>query len=102
MGVNDVTVIHGDTAIVQYGIGTFGSRGLAVGGVAVYMAIQKLKDKASKIAAHVLQCEKATFVDGKFCADGQRQGRSACSLSVPVAAGACGERCQNQMPAEKL
>ena len=48
VGVNDVTVIHGDTAIVQYGIGTFGSRGLAVGGVAVYMAIQKLKDKASK------------------------------------------------------
>jgi aerobic carbon-monoxide dehydrogenase large subunit len=70
VGVNDVTVIHGDTAIVQYGIGTFGSRGLAVGGVAVYMAIQKLKDKAGKIAAHVLQCEKASFVDGKFCASG--------------------------------
>ena len=69
VGVNDVTVIHGDTAIVQYGIGTFGSRGLAVGGVAVHMAIQKLKDKAGKIAAHMLQCEKASFVDGKFCAD---------------------------------
>ena len=66
VGVNDVTVIHGDTAIVQYGIGTFGSRGLAVGGVAVYMAIQKLKDKASKIAAHVLQCEKATFCRWKI------------------------------------
>jgi carbon-monoxide dehydrogenase large subunit len=76
VGVNDVTVIHGDTAIVQYGIGTFGSRGLAVGGVAVYMAIQKLKDKASKIAAHILQCEKASFVDGKFCADGQGGGKA--------------------------
>ncbi len=76
VGVNDVTVIHGDTAIVQYGIGTFGSRGLAVGGVAVYMAIQKLKDKASKIAAHVLQCEKASFVDGKFCADGKSGGKA--------------------------
>jgi aerobic carbon-monoxide dehydrogenase large subunit len=74
--VNDVTVIHGDTAIVQYGIGTFGSRGLAVGGVAVHMAIQKLKDKASKIAAHVLQCEKASFVDGKFCADGNTSGKT--------------------------
>jgi aerobic carbon-monoxide dehydrogenase large subunit len=81
VGVNDVTVIHGDTAIVQYGIGTFGSRGLAVGGVAVYMAIQKLKDKASKIAAHVLQCEKATFVDGKFCADG---GGKAPAATLPV------------------
>jgi carbon-monoxide dehydrogenase large subunit len=76
VGVNDVTVIHGDTAIVQYGIGTFGSRGLAVGGVAVYMAIQKLKDKASKIAAHILQCEKASFVDGKFCADGKGGGKA--------------------------
>src|ERR1043166_856142 len=82
VGVNDVTVIHGDTAIVQYGIGTFGSRGLAVGGVAVYMAIQKLKDKAAKIAAHVLQCEKASFVDGKFCADG-KSGKAP-EPTVPV------------------
>jgi carbon-monoxide dehydrogenase large subunit len=81
VGVNDVTVIHGDTAIVQYGIGTFGSRGLAVGGVAVYMAIQKLKDKASKIAAHMLQCEKASFVDGKFCADGKGEAPAA---AIPV------------------
>ena len=84
VGVNDVTVIHGDTAIVQYGIGTFGSRGLAVGGVAVYMAIQKLKDKAAKIAAHVLQCEKAAFVDGKFCADGKAKGEVP-APSAPVA-----------------
>jgi carbon-monoxide dehydrogenase large subunit len=84
VGVNDVTVIHGDTAIVQYGIGTFGSRGLAVGGVAVYMAIQKLKDKANKIAAHVLQCEKATFVEGKFCADGKATGEVP-APSAPVA-----------------
>jgi aerobic carbon-monoxide dehydrogenase large subunit len=83
VGVSDVTVIHGDTAIVQYGIGTFGSRGLAVGGVAVYMAIQKLKDKAGKIAAHVLQCEKASFVDGKFCADGK--GKEVPAPSAPVA-----------------
>jgi aerobic carbon-monoxide dehydrogenase large subunit len=82
VGVNDVTVIHGDTAIVQYGIGTFGSRGLAVGGVAVYMAIQKLKDKAAKIAAHLLQCEKASFVDGKFCADSK--GGKAPEPAMPV------------------
>ena len=55
--LNDVTVIHGDTAIVQYGIGTFGSRATAVGGTAVLIAIEKLKEKAAKIAAHMMQCE---------------------------------------------
>ncbi|HZI56147.1 MAG TPA: molybdopterin cofactor-binding domain-containing protein, partial [Verrucomicrobiae bacterium] len=74
---------HGDTAIVQYGIGTFGSRGLAVGGTAVYLAIQKLKDKAGKIAAHLLQCENASFIDGKFCADGKTKG-SVPEPSTPV------------------
>src|SRR5207253_6331218 len=39
--INDVTVIHGDTGVVQYGIGTFGSRGTAVGGTAVLIAIQE-------------------------------------------------------------
>lgn len=59
--LHDVTVIHGDTAIVQYGIGTFGSRATAVGGTAVLIAIQKLKEKALKIAAHVLQGDAATL-----------------------------------------
>jgi carbon-monoxide dehydrogenase large subunit len=85
VGVNDVTVIHGDTAIVQYGIGTFGSRGLAVGGTAVYMAIQKLKEKAGKIAAHLLQCEATTFTDGKFCeAAAKAKGASVPEPVVPM------------------
>jgi len=68
VSVNDSTVIHGDTAVVQYGIGTFGSRGLAVGGVAVYMALQKLKTQAGKLAAHLLGVDASTvsFADGKF------------------------------------
>src|SRR5262249_6372405 len=68
VSVNDPTVIHGDTAVVQYGIGTFGSRGLAVGGTAVYMAIQKLKEKAGKLAAHLLGVDAGTvtFADGQF------------------------------------
>jgi carbon-monoxide dehydrogenase large subunit len=66
--LNDVTVIHGDTGVVQYGIGTFGSRATAVGGTAVLVAIQKLKEKANKIAAHMLQCETSVlnFESGKF------------------------------------
>src|SRR5205085_1253307 len=66
--VNDVTVIHGDTAIVQYGIGTFGSRGLAVGGAALHLATEKVVKKAKRLAAHLLQTDEAslTFEDGKF------------------------------------
>src|SRR5712671_5418874 len=67
--LNDVTVIHGDTAIVQYGIGTFGSRATAVGGTAVLIAIQKLKEKAAKIAAHMLQGDASSlsFEGGRYC-----------------------------------
>src|SRR5207244_7881848 len=66
--LNDVTVIHGDTGIVQYGIGTFGSRATAVGGTAVLIAIQKLKEKASKIAAHMMQCDasRLSFENGCY------------------------------------
>jgi len=66
--LNDVTVIHGDTGIVQYGIGTFGSRATAVGGTAVYVAIQKLKEKANKIAAHMLKADatRISFEGGKY------------------------------------
>src|SRR6185436_4332451 len=68
VSINDVTVIHGDTGVVQYGIGTFGSRATAVGGTAVYIAVQKLKEKAEKIAAHILQAgsSKVSFEGGKY------------------------------------
>ena len=66
--LKDVTVIHGDTGIVQYGIGTFGSRATAVGGTAVLIAIQKLKEKAQKIAAHMLQADasRLSFEGGRY------------------------------------
>jgi aerobic carbon-monoxide dehydrogenase large subunit len=84
--INDVTVIHGDTAIVQYGIGTFGSRGTAVGGTAVYMALEKLKDKATKLAAHMLEAGSApvTFEGGKFTVAGS--GKSVTIQEVALAA----------------
>jgi len=65
----DVRVVHGDTAIVQYGIGTFGSRATAVGGTAVYGALQKVKEKATRLAAHLLGEENVAnvaFEDGCF------------------------------------
>jgi len=66
--LNDVVVIHGDTSIVQYGIGTFGSRATAVGGTAVYMAVEKLKEKANQIAAHLLGADASSiaFNEGRY------------------------------------
>lgn len=82
--LNDVTVIHGDTGVVQYGIGTFGSRATAVGGTAVLIAIEKLKEKANKIAAHMLQCDTSAvaFESGRY----SRQAASAAAAgeSEPV------------------
>src|SRR5215210_1226608 len=85
--LNDVTVIHGDTGIVQYGIGTFGSRATAVGGTAVYVAIQKLKEKAHKIATHLLQADasRVSFEGGKYSlAAAAAATASATGTSEPV------------------
>ncbi len=70
LGVNidDVLVLHGDTSIVQYGIGTFGSRGTAVGGTAVYFALQELKAKIKKFGAMLLNSDDVTLANGQ-CID---------------------------------
>src|SRR6266403_1308804 len=84
VALNEVTVIHGDTGIVQYGIGTFGSRATAGGGTAVYIAIQKLKEKAAKIAAHMMQCEasQVTCEAGKYSREAA--SAAAAGTSDPV------------------
>src|SRR5205823_2600003 len=84
VNINDVTVIHGDTSIVQYGIGTFGSRATAVGGTAVWYAIEKLKEKANKIAHHLLEAGegKVTFKDGKFSVEAPKV--KAAAVPEPV------------------
>ncbi len=70
--VEDIAVLHGDTAVVPNGIGTFGSRGISVGGTAVYMATQKVREKAEAIAANVLECstDDLEFEDGRFSVKG--------------------------------
>ncbi|MDE3136562.1 MAG: xanthine dehydrogenase family protein molybdopterin-binding subunit [Acidobacteriota bacterium] len=60
--MDDVIIVHGDTSAVPYGIGTFGSRSLAVGGTAMYRAIEKLRDKLLKIAGLVLSEDPANLV----------------------------------------
>src|SRR5437588_3234479 len=60
----DITVVHGDTLAVPYGIGTFGSRATAVGGSALYMAAEKLRTKIAVLAAHLLGAKPADIVIG--------------------------------------
>jgi aerobic carbon-monoxide dehydrogenase large subunit len=72
--IDDVVVLHGDTLLVQYGIGTFGSRGTAIGGTALYYALQELKDKIKKYGATLLGCDQVTLVGGG-CVD-ERSGKS--------------------------
>jgi len=66
--VEDVDVIQGDTDKVQQGTGTFGSRSAAIGGTAIHMSVEKIKDKAKKIAAHMLEAspDDIVFEDGKL------------------------------------
>ncbi len=57
-----VAILHGDTAIVKQGIGTFGSRSQAVGGAALQMAGTKVKVKMAKFAAELLEASEADLV----------------------------------------
>ena len=70
--VEDVDVVHGDTGQVQFGPGTFGSRSAAVGGGAIALSTQKIKDKAKKLAAHLLEAaeEDIVYEDGKLFVQG--------------------------------
>ncbi len=67
-----VSVLHGDTAIVKQGIGTFGSRSQAVGGTALMMAAGKVKTKMAKFAAALLEASEddLVFENGKVFVKG--------------------------------
>jgi carbon-monoxide dehydrogenase large subunit len=64
--------VHGDTGRVLFGMGTYGSRSLAVGGTAIMKAVDKIVSKGRKIAAHLLEVSDADveFADGKFTVKG--------------------------------
>jgi len=70
--VDDVEVLHGDTAVSQQGMDTYGSRSLAVGGIALYHASQKVIAKARRIVAHQLEVaeDDLEFADGAFSVRG--------------------------------
>jgi len=64
----DIVVRHGDTGSQPVGVGTFGSRSLAIGGSAILRASGKVRDKAIKIAAHMLEASPGDieFADGEY------------------------------------
>jgi carbon-monoxide dehydrogenase large subunit len=72
MPMEDIEIVHGDTALVPFGMGSYGSRSAPVGGSAIYMSAQKIKEKAKKIAAHLLEANEAdvTYEKGKFSVKG--------------------------------
>jgi aerobic carbon-monoxide dehydrogenase large subunit len=65
--IEDVTVDYGDTLSMPFGYGTYASRSVAVGTVAVYKSLQRIKAKAQRIAAHMLEAdvEDIEFEEGK-------------------------------------
>ena len=60
--IEHITILHGDTAIVKQGIGTFGSRSQAVGGAALHLAGGKVKTKMAKFAAALLEAHEDDIV----------------------------------------
>jgi carbon-monoxide dehydrogenase large subunit len=66
--MDDISIEHGDTAKVLFGMGTYGSRSLAVGGTAIVKAVDKVIAKGKKIAAHLLEAADTdiVFENGEF------------------------------------
>ena len=66
--IDNVSIVHGDTDKVQFGMGTYGSRSGAVGMSAIVKALDKIEAKAKKVAAYMLEAAEGDieFKDGKF------------------------------------
>ena len=70
--MDDVDIMHGDTNDVAFGMGTYGSRSLAVGGSAIVKSIEKVLEKGAKIAAHKLEAsvDDLEYSEGKWTVKG--------------------------------
>jgi aerobic carbon-monoxide dehydrogenase large subunit len=68
----DIEIVHGDTGRIPFGMGTYGSRSGAVGGTAIHMSLEKIKDKGRRLAAHLLEAapEDIEFKNGRFSVKG--------------------------------
>jgi len=95
--IDDVDIVHGDTGRIPFGMGTYGSRSLAVGGTAIMKAVDKIVAKGRKIAAHLMEVNDADveFTDGKFTVKGTDK-------SVPFAQVALTAYVPHNYPLDKL
>jgi carbon-monoxide dehydrogenase large subunit len=84
VGIEDVHIVHGDTESVPFGMGTFGSRSLAVGGTAIVKSMDKIKEKGAKIAAHLMEAseEDLEFVEGSWTVKGTDKSISLAEVSL--------------------
>src|SRR5262245_65721776 len=72
VAMNHVVIRHGDTLVVPQGVGTFGSRSAIVGGGALAIAVDRVVEKARRIAAHLMEAATGDIVqtDGGFAVAG--------------------------------
>jgi carbon-monoxide dehydrogenase large subunit len=80
--MEQVEIVHGDTGQIPFGMGTYGSRSGSVGGTAIHMSLNKIKEKGKKIAAHLLEASPGDieYVNGQF------QVKGAPGKAVPFGA----------------
>jgi len=95
--MEDVDIVHGDTSKILFGMGTYGSRSIAVGGTAIVKAVDKVIAKGKKIAAHLLEASDAdiAFEGGSFKVSGTDK-------SVPFASVALTAYVPHNYPLDKL
>ena len=82
--IANVDIVHGDTGKVPFGMGTYGSRSLAVGGSAMVKAMDKIVAKAKRIAAHLMEADVADieFDRGTFRVAGTDKTKSLTDISL--------------------
>jgi carbon-monoxide dehydrogenase large subunit len=82
--LDQVEVVHGDTAKIPFGMGTYGSRSLAVGGSAMYRAMDKIIAKGKKIAAHLMEAsvDDIEFANNTFTVAGTDKTKSLTDISL--------------------
>ena len=84
ISIDSVSVVHGDTDKVQFGMGTYGSRSGAVGMSAIVKAVDKIIAKGKKVASYVLEASEGDieFKDGRFTVAGTDKGLAFGELAL--------------------
>jgi aerobic carbon-monoxide dehydrogenase large subunit len=82
--IENVDIVHGDTGRVLFGMGTYGSRSIAVGGTAIVKALDKVIEKGRKIAAYLLEASESDieFSDGAFRVPGRERAKTMAEVAL--------------------